>query len=497
MKSKLTVIGLVFLSFLVPTLANASEIRPTNFVSFGITFDNPSSLATAPNGDIWVADWTTDRVYLFSMSATGNPTPLKVVSLYPSGGNSSNFTDASSIDVDSSGFLYVADASVNKIFVFNPSAGDNQFIGDATRTITLGRRARTIALDATGKIYAAGKYNGKLEVRIYAAGTTGTGSTPINSFIDTTINSGDEPYGLTVLPSGEVAVAWWVRNDIRIYTPDSDQVFTLSRTITGDNTGIGNNMVQLLSDSAGRLYIYNSGSNTIEIFAPLADGNVSPAAIIGLHAVTGGAPLAELVKYGWGMTLGHNSQIWLGDGNQFIVHFDNPFTIEDVVATVPSNVIDTIAIAKATAAAREREVTAAKAEISTILSSGKPLTLDQLKKAEIPGVTAKNVDLINSEIAQLSGDKKTDIKAVERVVFKYATVDKIAEHSTITSTDLISVGLIPEDSKNKTSILLELKKLPAGSIDTYEEIQAAVAAVEKRLADRKAKLATVLARSKR
>ena len=494
MKSKLTVIGIVFLSFLAPTLANASEIRPTNFMSFGISFDNPSSLATAPNGDIWVADWTTDRVYLFSKNATGNPTPLKVISLYPSGDNYSDFTDASSIVVDSSGFLYVADASVNKIFIFNPSVGDNQFLGDATRTITLGRRARTIALDANGKIYAAGKYNGKLEVRIYSAGTTGTASTPINSFIDTTTVSSDEPYGLTVLPTGEVAVAWWVQNDIRTYTANSDQVFTLNRTITGDGTGIGNNMVQLLSDQAGRLYIYNYGTNTIEIFAPGADGNAAPAAIIGLHRVTGDAPLAELVKYGWGMTLGHNSQIWLGDGNQFIVHFDNPFTIEDVVVTAPATVVDTVAIAKAAEAAREHEVLAAKVEISTVLSSGKPLTLDQLKKAEIPGATAKNAELINAELAKLPESDRSNIQSVIKVAFKYATVDKIAEHAAVTSSDLIAVGLVPQDSKNKTAILLELKKLPAESIATFADIQAAVAKVEKVAADRKARLAAVLAR---
>jgi hypothetical protein len=132
--------------------------------------------------------------------------------------------------------------------------------------------------------------------------------------------------------------------------------------------------------------------------------------------------------------------------------------------------------------------------VRNTLASGIPLTAEQLMKADFNGVTSKNIELINKDISKLSDLEKSDILLIEKVVLKFATVDKVAEGKTFLPANLIAVGLIPQDSKNKTSILLELKKLPAGSVDTYEEIQAVVATVEKRLADRKAKLASILAR---
>ena len=154
------------------------------------------------------------------------------------------------------------------------------------------------------------------------------------------------------------------------------------------------------------------------------------------------------------------------------------------------------AAAKAAAEARAREVEVAKTEIKSVLSSGKPLTADQLLKADINGVTAKNIDLVNADIAKLSDDQKTDIAAVEKVVFKYATVDKVANHSPLSMQDLASVGLVSAESKCKGSISIALKSLPSESLDTYEKISAAVAAVEKKYADRKARLAALLAKKR-
>jgi hypothetical protein len=144
--------------------------------------------------------------------------------------------------------------------------------------------------------------------------------------------------------------------------------------------------------------------------------------------------------------------------------------------------------------ARAREVAAAKTEISTVLSSGGPLTVAQLASAEITGVTPKNISLINAEIAKLPEEKKSDLAAVERIVFKFALVDKITDKATITSADLVKGDLVPEDSKIKTSILSALRKLPASSLDSYEKVKAAVIAVENKAAERKARLAALLAK---
>ena len=164
------------------------------------------------------------------------------------------------------------------------------------------------------------------------------------------------------------------------------------------------------------------------------------------------------------------------------------------VNAVSSSGNESEAAAEAAAEARVRAVEVAKTEIKSVLASGKPLTADQLLKADINGVTAKNIDLVNADIAKLSEDQKTDIAAVEKVVFKFATVDKIAEGKSFLPNDLVSAGIIPQDSKVKTSVAIAIRKLPASSVDTFEKIQAVVASIQKTYDDRKSRLAAILAK---
>lgn len=496
--SRLSIIGLIALalSLAAITEASASEHRATNIVSIQTDGNDPSSLATAPNGDIWIADWGLDQVQLFSKYAETPASPLKTISLYASGGHPSSSTDASSVAVDSNGFLYVVDASALKIFVFNPTLGTNQFLGDATRTIDLGHRARTIAIDSEGRIYAAGRYNSDLEVRIFTPGTSNGSSTPIRIFIDHGITSTDEPYGLAILPLGEVAVTWWDQSDLRIYSGDAAGIVTPIRVISGSNTHLGNSLGQVVADQLGRLYVYSDETNfysSIQIFEPAANGNATPAASVGVDS-------------GWGLTLGKNSQIWLGNRLK-IVHFDSPFTLQDVVVPNTPTLVDLVATAKAAedarvAAAKAAEeahalaVEQAKTEIKSALTSGKALTADQLLQADFVGVTTKNVGLVNSDISKLSEADKTDLKELAKVVLKYATVDKVAEGRAFYSSDLVTVGLIPQDSKIKAMLTSTLKKLPSSSLDSYEKIQAAIASVEKQAGDRKSRLASILAKKR-
>mgnify|MGYP000453700871 CR=1 FL=1 len=121
------------------------------------------------------------------------------------------------------------------------------------------------------------------------------------------------------------------------------------------------------------------------------------------------------------------------------------------LADVPKLLEDAVAAAKAAEAARARAVEVAKTELKSVLSSGKPLTADQLLSADFNGVTTKNIGLINADIAKLPDADKTDLKQIEKVVLKFATVDKLAEGKRVYSSDLIAVGLIPQDSKIKPS----------------------------------------------
>lgn len=493
-KSLLVLLAILIIGTAAPAYADSYRPNPVTIVNTNLT--SPSSIAQANNGDVWVADWTQDKVFLYSKSASGVSSPLKSIALFASGGSYSNSTDASSIAVDSNGFLYVDDCSANKIYVFNPSLRDQQYVGDAVRVISLGRRSREIALDSSGKIYAAGKYNGHLEVRVFAAGTNNANNVLISSFTDSSTTSTDEPYGFSVLPSGEIVVAWWGQADIRIYSASSAGSVSPIKTISGPLTELGNSLGKIGSDAEGRIFVYNNGSNSVLVYGPGADGNIAPIKIINLAALQSGPADSYLLHYGWSIALGADSQIWMGDDDQKLIHFDNPYSLVAAQTHEEGSQNSSETAIKLALEAHERAVTAAKNEISQELSAGRPITVDQLKKAEMPGITPKNVTLINLELASLPEKERGNIGTVLQLALKYSTVDKIAVHSFVTSPELISTGLVLPDSKIKTSILLELKKLPSSAIDTFEEIRTAVATVEKRMADRKARLAAILAKTR-
>jgi hypothetical protein len=479
MRFKIIMPTILVITLSTVTGAFGSELNPSNVVTIASNFANISSLATAPNGDIWVADWNLDQIKLISKDSSGTVSPLKTISVRPAAGQSINSNDASSIAVDSNGFLYVADATANKIFVFNPALGNNQTLENATRTIELGRRARSIALDSSGQIYAAGRYNSRLEVRIFSAGTSAGSSDAIQTFTDSSTTSASEPFGLAILPSGDIAVAQDLKTDIRIFSSNAIGSVNPIRIISGGNTNLSD-WICLATDTSGRLYAFNYGPQAIQIFAPFADGDVAPIASI--------SNIPGAITDEWGITLGKDSQIWLGNTTT-LIHFDNPFVLPSQAPTV-----DPVAAAKAAEAARARGFEVAKIEIMSVLSSGKPLTADQLLKADINGVTEKNIGLVNADIAKLPEGDRSDIKQIEKVVLKFATVDKVAEGKSFYSADLVAVGLIPQDSKIKTSVLATLKKLPSSSLDSFEKIQAAIASVEKIYIDRKARLAAILAK---
>jgi hypothetical protein len=195
------------------------------------------------------------------------------------------------------------------------------------------------------------------------------------------------------------------------------------------------------------------------------------------------------------LTLGSNQQIWVGDNNyQKMHHFDNPFTVEDVVDSAPAQTPSEIVDPAVLAARREQAIAVAKNDVRNSLASGALLTADQLIKADFNGVTAKNIELINKDILKLSALEKSDIRLIEKVVLKFATVDKVAEGKTFLPANLIAVGLISSDSKIKSSLTYALKKLSGPALDTFEEIQAEVAELEKVAADRKVRLAALLKR---
>jgi hypothetical protein len=517
MKIKWIALLVLPISIVTASSAHAADSVPTNPVTVNLSL-YAEDLAKAPNGDIWAEDYEADQIKLFSKDES-NPTALKTISIRAVGGSASS-ADAVSIVVGSNGYLYVLDNIANKVYVFNPASGDTQSLSDAVLTINVDSNSFAMSLDSSDQIYVATRPRGNMNVfmnwtysyvvTIYSADLTNGSSSLVRSFstaYQEGTSYGECPTSIAVLPNGGVVILDVDENAIHIfdasatgadvspirtisdsapdvYDPEEDEYFR-PYPITNNSS--------FVLDSSERIYLLVA--NSIRVFDSASSGVTEPLESIDLDSLWG----ENDSKQAYGLTLGDNQQIWVGDYNYSKMHhFDNPYSAEDVVDPAPapapaqssSEILDPAVLA----ARREQAIAVAKNDVRNTLASGNPLTVEQLMKADLKGVTTKNIELINKDISKLSELEKSDIRLIEKVVLKFATVDKVAEGKTFLPVDLIAVSLIPNDSKIKSSIATALRKLPASSVDTFEKIQAEVALIQKSHEERKNRLAAILAK---
>ncbi len=144
------------------------------------------------------------------------------------------------------------------------------------------------------------------------------------------------------------------------------------------------------------------------------------------------------------------------------------------------------------------EIAQAKADIQALTKAANGLTLELLQKAEIKGATKSNLLLINNELAKLPTEKRGDFREILRVIRKYEVVDILASSDVnkIQSKLLVEIGLIPSDSKNKTSAVKALRRLSPLDRSTYEAIQAAINLEMQDIQARKDRTAAILKKIK-
>ena len=171
----------------------------------------------------------------------------------------------------------------------------------------------------------------------------------------------------------------------------------------------------------------------------------------------------------------------------------SPFaTALSVAVLLP--VTDTVS--NAGAERREAEKQSARTEIASTLQSAKDLTVESFTKAEIPGVTAKNLAAVQAEILALPEESRADINQILKVARKFEVVGNIASNQVMrmTSTSFVEIGLIPASSKNKVALMAAIRKLPTSARDTYAEIKAAIDAETARIKSRNDRLAAIINR---
>ncbi|MBF0564727.1 MAG: hypothetical protein HQK89_05745 [Nitrospirae bacterium] len=217
-------------------------------------FNGPSGIAVDSSGNVYVADTSNNRIQKFNSSG-------QFIAKWGSQGNGDGqFYQPFGIAVDSSGNVYVADTSNNRIQKFNSSG---QFVakwgssgtGDGQFYLPEG-----IAVDSSGNVYVADTYNERIQKFsssgqfIAKWGSQGNGD---GQFY--------QPFGIAVDSSGNVYVADYINNRIQKF--GSSGLFIAKWGSTGTDDGQFEYPKGIAIDSSGNVYVVDSGNNRIQKFS--------------------------------------------------------------------------------------------------------------------------------------------------------------------------------------------------------------------------------------
>ena len=170
-------------------------------------------------------------------------------------------------------------------------------------------------------------------------------------------------------------------------------------------------------------------------------------------------------------------------------------------AEAASNIVATAtatatAAAEASAAKREVEKRDARAEIVSRFKEFQALTVENFQRAEIAGITSSNIKEFSKEILRLPIEQRSDIAEISKLARKYEVVGLLGSDrvKSVYPSQYIEVGLIPADSKIKSTLAKAVSGLTENERSSYEAIKAAIVAKTAEIQARKDRLAKVLAR---
>jgi len=257
----------------VTTLAGDGQQGSSNGAGTIASFNAPIGVAVDASGNVYVGENGTNLIREVS--------PQGVVSTFAGSGaagfinatgTAATFTNPQGLAVDAIGNIYVADYGNNLIREISPAgvvstlAGNgNQGAADSTGMAASFNKPTAVAVDAAFNVYVA-DYGNNLIRKISPAGavTTLAGSGAAGSANGTgAAASFKNPTGIAVDATGNVYVADWGNNLVRVISP-AGVVSTLSSTANGKSSPIvliGPYGVAV--DAANNVYVADYGNSTI------------------------------------------------------------------------------------------------------------------------------------------------------------------------------------------------------------------------------------------
>ena len=260
------------------------------------SFNNPSGVAQLSNGNIVVADQNNHCIRIVTPAGVVTTLAGSTAGTTDATGTSAQFNYPTGVAVLSNGNIVVVDQNTHRIRIVTPAgvvttlAGQTSGSTDGTGTNAQFRYPTGVAVLSNGNIAVVDYGNNRIRI-VTPAGvvTTLAGSTAGTTDATGTNALFNYPQGVAVLSNGNIVVADYFNNRIRIVTP-AGVVTTLAGTTQGFADGTGTNAqfykptgVAVLSN--GNIVVADSTNHRIRI--------VTPAGVVTTLAGTGNATFAD------------------------------------------------------------------------------------------------------------------------------------------------------------------------------------------------------------
>jgi sugar lactone lactonase YvrE len=280
--------------------------------------NSPKGVAIDSSGNLYIADTSNHRIRKIDAS-TGNIATIAGTGTGTFGGDNAAATAArvnspQGVAVDSSGNVYIADTSNNRIRKIDVTSGNISTVAGngtggylADNVAATGTRInapRGVVVDSSGNLYIADTSNNRIR-KVSTGGTittyAGTGAASFSgdngAAISATIRA---PQALTLDSSGNMYIADTTNHRIRKIT--SGIITTLSGTgsggYSGDNgvatSGQLSSPAGIAVDSSGNIYIGDTGNLRLR---KISGGNISTAAGTGSATYGGDGGVAIKAQF--------------------------------------------------------------------------------------------------------------------------------------------------------------------------------------------------------
>ena len=292
----------------------------------GAQFYYPFGLAVDSSGTLYVGDYSNSRIR--KITSAGVVTTLAGSSAYgffDATGGAAQFTSPSGMAVDSSGNVYTADVNNNRIRKITAAGAVTTLAGSSTAGYAEGagnlaqfNNVQGVAVNSSGMVYAADSSNQRIR-QITSAGVVSTlAGSGVPGFADGTGAAAqfNNVQGLAVDSSGTIYVSDNTNNRIRKITPAGVVTTLAGSGAVGSADGTGaaaqfSNPSAIAVDSSGTIYVADSSNNRIRKITPA--GVVTTLAGSGAQGFVDGAGSATQFNIPYGIAVNSSGSVYVAD----------------------------------------------------------------------------------------------------------------------------------------------------------------------------------------